>query len=64
MDQAASLVKNGVLQLQNSNKTKNPRIWTPILDPQYGPQNMDPEYGPQIWTLNSVKQKVLNPAKS
>jgi hypothetical protein len=24
MDQAASLVKNGELQLQNSNKTKNP----------------------------------------
>jgi hypothetical protein len=45
------MVKNGELQLQKSNKTENPRIWTPILDPQYGPQNMDPQYGPQIWTL-------------
>jgi hypothetical protein len=29
-----------------------PRIWSHILYPQNGPQNMDPQYGPQIWTLN------------
>jgi hypothetical protein len=44
MDQAFSLVKNGELQLQNSNKTENPRIWSTL--------NMDPKYGPSKWTPN------------
>jgi hypothetical protein len=42
MYQVLSLVKK--LQLQNSNKTENPRTWTTL--------NMDPKYGPSKWTTN------------
>jgi hypothetical protein len=67
MDQATSLVKNSELQLQNSNKTENPRLWTPNMDPQYGPQiwtlnidpQLEPQYGPPImWDDNFIGQII------
>jgi hypothetical protein len=39
--------------------------WTPICDPQYGPQFwthiMDPIYGPPIWTANMYGPRFWTP---